>query len=430
MYMNTQKYIAIISTVVVVLLGISSCQKGPSAGQKESATSQNDEKQTSAVVYTCPMHPSVVSDRPGACPVCGMALVKKADEGKHDHTTNQSLATVAISPSRQVLANISTIHAEKKKLHKEISAVGTISYAEPNYKHISTRFPGRLERLYLNYTGQRVNVGDPVADVYSPDAIAAQKEFLLALESVELTRDAHESIAANAISLLEQSKQKLLRWGFTSKQIAELEESKEVKDIVTIYSPIKGTILKKNVDPQHYVAIGEDIYDIVELSTVWLYAEIYEYEMQWIKPGQPVEATADALPGHTFNGKISFISPAIDPSSRTIKVRVDMQNPEGLLKLDMFVNTIIKIDLPNSIILPKSAVISSGKKDVVWIQKEANIFEPREVKLGAQSKESVQILQGIEEGDPVVVSGGYLLDSESQLQTTASGNQSHSPNHE
>jgi Cu(I)/Ag(I) efflux system membrane fusion protein len=428
--MKNEKHSTLIIALIILTVGVAGCQKDPSANQKAAAAGESDKTQTPAIVYTCPMHPSVVSDRPGACPVCGMALVKKAQESGHDHTANHALTRVTISPSRQVLANISTIHAKRKKLHKEISAVGMISYAEPNYKHISTRFPGRLEKLYLNYTGQRVSVGDPVADIYSPDAIAAQKEFLLALESVELTKDAHESIASNAVNLLDQSKQKLLRWGFTSKQISELEESKEVKDIITIYSPIKGTILKKNVDPQHYTPVGEDIYDIVDLSTVWLYAEIYEYEMQWIKAGQTVEAIAEAFPGHPFVGRVSFISPTVDPSSRTVKVRVDMQNPEGLLKLDMFLNTVIKIDLPNAIVVPKSAVISSGKKDVVWIQKEANVFEPREVRLGAESKDGVQILEGITEDEPIVVSGGYLLDSESQLQITTSGTQSHSGNHE
>ena len=368
--------------------------------------------------YTCPMHPSVRKDSPGACPVCGMSLVKKTDDMEVSSQEQQTHGGVTISPSKQILANVSTAVAKRVRLQKEIRAVGKIDYAEPNFRHISTRFPGRLDKLYLTYTGQKVNKGDPVADVYSPEAVSAQQEYLLAKDSYEQVKDAHESISNGAQALLDESKQKLFRWGFTKQQFDELEQKKEIKNIITIYSPISGTVLKKSVDPQHYAAAGEDIYDVADLSTVWMYADIYEYEIQTLKVGQTVEATSDAYPGEHFIGKITFMSPTIDASSRTVRVRAEFPNPHDKLKLEMFVNTTIKVDLPSTVSVPVSSVLSTGNRNVVWVQKGDGVFEPRLVKLGARTNDYYQILEGIREGETVVSSGGYLIDSESQLQTT------------
>ncbi len=228
--------------------------------------------------YTCPMHPFIHKDAPGACPVCGMTLVKKSDGTEMSGEEKDHIVTVTISPSRQILANVATTVARRLPLRKEIHAVGKIGYAEPNIRHISMRYPARIERLYLTYTGMKVKKGDPVAEVYSPDAISAQKEYLLARNSFEEVKDATEIISSGAKSLLDESREKLLRWGFTDTQISELDSTKKVRNTLTIYSPVGGTVLKKGVDPQRYVTAGEDIYDVADLSTVWLTIDIYEYE--------------------------------------------------------------------------------------------------------------------------------------------------------
>lgn len=369
--------------------------------------------------YTCPMHPSVRSDKPGACPVCGMTLVKKTEETGMSGNEERSIETVTLSPSKQVLANVSTSLATRSSLQKEIRSVGRIDYAEPAFKHISTRFPGRLEKLYLSYTGQKVKMGDPVAEIYSPEAISAQQEYLLAKDSYDQVKDAAEMISGGAQSLLDQSRQKLTVWGFTDDQINELDNNKAVKNTLTIYSPVAGTVLKKNVDPQHYAGAGEDIYDIADLSTVWMYADIYEYELQWLSAGLKVHATSEAYPGKVFTGKVKFISPTLDPSSRTARVRVEFANPDGLLKPEMYVDAFIQIKLPSAIVVPITAVLSTGQRQVVWVKKDATFFEPRMVTIGARAGDQVQILEGIHQGETVVTSGGYLLDSESQLQTTS-----------
>jgi Cu(I)/Ag(I) efflux system membrane fusion protein len=327
---------------------------------------------------------------------------------KEEH---QSIGQVTLSPTKQVLANVSTSTAMKISLEKEIRGVGKIAYAGQNFRQISTRFPGRIEKLYLTYEGQQIKKDDLVADVYSPEAISAQQEYLLAKQS-------------NSSDLLQQSKQKLILWGFTESQLNDLDESKTVRNTFTLYSPISGTVLKKNVQQQQYVSAGENLFDVADLSTVWIYADIYEYEIQGVKVGQMVEATSEAYPGDKFSGRITFVSPTVESSSRTVQIRAEMPNTNGELKLDMFVNATIRINLPETIVVPITALLSTGTRQVVWVQKDPGIFEPRLVKIGERSNEYVQILDGIKEGETIVSSGGYLIDSESQMQTPTSSKSS------
>jgi len=414
-FMKTKMKLSIIIITIAVSFLNWNCT---SSNNQEMKTDEHAEHKTNEY-YTCPMHPSVRSDKPGACPVCGMALVKKTIEeteaSSQNSEVNKSLGAVTLSPSKQMLASVSTTVAKKMKLQKEIRAVGKIDYAEPNFRHISARFSGRLEKLYLTFTGQKVQQGDAVAEVYSPEIISAQREFLLAQNSFEEIQQSGIDLS-DAQTLLEQAKQKLLRFGFTDEQIFELHETKQPKDVVKIFSQINGTVMKKNVNVQQYVNEGETMYDVADLSVVWMNADVYESEMQLIRLGQEVEATSETYPNEKFDGKIIFISPTIDASSRTVRVRVEFPNQNEKLKLEMFVNAKIKIDLDESVVVPQSAIISAGNRKVVWIQKSEKVFEPRNVTLGASAENYVQILSGVEKGETVVTSGGYLLDSESQLQ--------------
>lgn len=378
--------------------------------------------------YYCPMHPQVVHDRPGVCDICGMTLVKKVADGSSAIEASPGLNRVVLSPSRQVLAQVATTVARRSSLLKTIRAVGRIDYAEPYFKHISTRFAGRVDKLYLSYTGQTVRTGDPVAEIYSPEAISAQQEYLLSSESYLKVKDAADMIATGAKSLVDESRQKLVQWGFTEAQIARLDSTKEVQNTVTVYSPIGGTVLKKNVDPQHYAAAGEDLYDVADLSRVWMEADIYESEIQWFRRGESVTARGEAYPGIAFTGTVNFISPIVDPSTRTVVVRAEFPNPGERLKPGMYVNVLATIPLPPAILVPSSAVLSTGNRTVVWIQVDSELFEPRLVRLGASAGDDVQVLEGIREGDHVVTSGGYLLDSESQLQATSTKSSTHQEN--
>lgn len=383
--------------------------------QQESTQAPEEES-----YYTCPMHPSVRSDKPGACPVCGMALVKKAVQKKGDMNDSTGWQGVSLSPTQRVIANVSVVQVQRREISHDIQAVGIVSYSEPNYKHISMRFPGRLEKLYLSYTGQSVRKGDPVADVYSPEAISAQQEYLLALDSDEQSKIGDQSYASSAAQLLEQSKQKLLQWGFTEKQIAKLKETRKVNSVVTIYSQVSGTVVKKSVDPQHYAATGEDMFDVANLSTVWTYLDVYEKDIRFITPGQRVHIWTEAYPNEKFTGRVMFVDPVVNPETRTIRVRSEFSNPKLKLKPNMYVTATIAVPKANAMVVPSTAIISTGKRTVVWVEIKENTFEPRDVVVGSASEGFTAILAGLQEGDHVVETGGFLLDSESQLGNTSS----------
>ncbi len=407
--MNTKR--VVILMIGILLVGATIFVVARRSSEMPSGHTVSDSIKTASDYYTCPMHPSVHSDHPGACPICGMTLVKKSSEPDTSMHMSMDMGSVTVSPARQVLADVATTPARRGTLDREIRAVGTIMAAEPNVRRITARFPGRLDHLYLTYTGQSVKKGDPVADVYSPEAISAQEEYLLALGSD--TQDGG--------SLLGKSREKLLRWGFTDAQISALARSGKVRDVVTIYSPISGIVVDKQIDPQQYAAAGQDLYEVADLSSVWLTADLYEYEISDLKLGETVEASTEAYPGKIFRGKITFISPTVDPATRTVRVRAEIPNPTGELKTEMYVNVLVRIRMPETVVVPASAIISTGTHRMVWVQKEEGVFEPRHVVVGATGGDSVQILEGLDAGEIVATSGGYLLDSESQLQAPSSG---------
>ncbi len=381
-------------------------------------------------IYTCPMHPTVKSDRPGACPVCGMALVKKSTGVSSSTMDTSQLQRITLSPTQRVVANITTVPVQHKPLVREVRSVGVVDVAEPNYLHISMRFPGRLEKLYLTHAGQTVRPGDPVAEVYSPEAISAQQEFLLALENNERLANAGERVRREAATLLDEAREKLVRWGFSGQQLKELGETRRLPGTVMIHSPIGGTVLKKNVDPQHYAETGEDIYDIADLSIVWVYLDVYENEIRFVKPGQKVQMNVEAYPGEVFTGVVSLIDPVVDASTRTIRVRTEFSNPSGRLKPNMYVEATITVSTSGALVVPASAVVSVGRSSVVWVEVDANVFEPRTVTTGSRTETYVEILDGLEKGEQVASTGGFLIDSESLLRAPGARGQAGDHNHE
>jgi Cu(I)/Ag(I) efflux system membrane fusion protein len=409
---------AIIVILAALLIGLTawivlSTKNGN--GSETVASGDSDTIGKAADYYTCPMHPSVRSDRPGACPVCGMALVKKST--KLDQGASPSeFKGVSLSPTQRVLANVTTAAVERRHLKKGVTVVGVVDFAEPNYLHISMRFPGRLDRLYLTYTGQTVRKGDPVADVYSPEAISAQQEYLLALESDEQLRKAPPGVVESGADLVAEARKKLLRWGFTEEQVQRLEEERQVAPLVVMYSPISGTVLKKNVDPQHYAATGEDIYDVVDLSTVWIYLDVYEKDIRFVSVGRQVRATTEAYPGDSFTGRVTFIDPVLNADTRTVRVRTEFQNRDGKLKPNMFVKAVIAIPSRETLVVPASSVMATGKRSIVWVEVQPNMFEPRDVTIGMSTETYVEVIDGLSEGEHVAETGGFLIDSESALQ--------------
>jgi Cu(I)/Ag(I) efflux system membrane fusion protein len=391
-------------------------------------------------IYTCPMHPSVIKDRPGACPVCGMNLVKKsvidrsASGGQVSEAIKQEkmspigsvgeeMEQVTLSPTQRLLANVATEPVTRRSLSQEIYTVGKIDYNETNLAHVAARIGGRVDKLYVDFTGKEVEKGEPLLEIYSPDLVSAQQEYLLALNAYEkLKSSSLDEPTQNSKSLLEASQEKLFLWGITEDQITELKETKKVKTHMAIYSPTSGTVIEKFVREGMYVMEGENLYDIADLKNVWMFGDIYESEISDVKIGQEVKVKTQAYPDEVFTGRISFIEPVLNPVTRTAKIRADFSNPHYKLKPEMYVEVKIKSgENQNCLTIPASAVINTGHMVMAWVEKEPNVFVPRDVKLGEKLGDYYVVLDGLSEGEMVASQGGFLIDSEAQLRAGMTG---------
>lgn len=401
--MKTKIIFSIITIISIFLL---SCTKD----SKESEHAGNLQQQEAKEIYTCPMHPSVVSDRPGACPVCGMALVKKTKMQDASEEEIKNLQEVSLSASQRIIANVSTTAVTRRDINKEISAVGVVDFAEPLQTTVTAQFRGRIEKLYVNFTGELVKQGQPLFDLYSPDLVSAQQEFIIALNAV----------GENQSLLLQASKDKLrIHFGMTEKQITLIEETKRTQSIMTYFSPISGTVLAKEIQEGQYVDEGMSLYKLADLSKVWIYLDVYEKDIRFILMNHPVQITTEVYPNEKFKGKVTFIDPVLNNETRTVKVRTDFDNINGKLKPQMYVKAQIHVPSSSALVVPTTAVLYTGKRTLVWIEVKENTFEPREVELGISSGSFIEVLSGLEGNETVVTSGGYLLESESQLQQPA-----------
>ncbi len=375
-------------------------------------------------LYTCSMHPFIIKDKPGTCPICGMELIKKLESATADggaQTAEQKqqadmLGHVSLSPTQRVMANVASVEVKKATLNKEINAVGIVQFDQSRQAKATAWIAGRIDRLNVNTVGAYVSKDKPVAEVYSPDLVATQQEYLLAVKSREqLKNSSIPSISQNGEGLVSSAKQRLMLFGVKESQIAELEKSGKPNIRLPIYTPISGVVIEKMVQQGQYVNVGEVLFNVADLSSVWVEVEVYENEFPNIHLGQQVEIRSQSFPGKPFTGRISYVYPFLDPKTRTVKARVEMPNPGMKLKPDMFVNAIIKVPLGSAIVVPVTAVIDTGKRQVVWVETSTGMFEPRDVQVGQTSNDKIQILSGLKTGDKVAVSGGYLIDSESQL---------------
>ncbi len=369
---------------------------------------KNDETEQATDIYTCPMHPSVVSDRPSACPVCGMALVKKTNQKDASSEDLSMLQSVSLSPSQRVIANVATEIVKQQTISRKVTAVGVVDFAEPNLAVVSARFGGRLEKLYANYTGEIVKKGQPLFELYSPDLVTAQNELLIAAKN-------------NQEILLKASRDKLqFHFGLSVSQIEDIENNQKVLYAIPFPSPISGTVIFKEIQEGQYVDEGMLLYKLADLSRVWVYLDVYEKDIQFIKIGSAVQLFTESYTNERFDGRVTFVEPVVNSETRTLRVRTEFTNHAERLKPQMYVTAQISTQSKNTIVVPSSAVISTGKRNVVWIEVKENTFEPRDVVVGIQTDERVEILSGLKINDVVAVTGGYLLDSESQLQHPAS----------
>lgn len=405
--MKPKKSLVIISMILISLIG---------CNMNENKSNQYQSK--SKEYWTCTMHPEVRSDKPGACPICNMDLVKRVEgESEMESSSDEEMTgMISLSNKKQVLANISTIEVKKEKLFEQISAYSYLDFAENSRKTISAKFNGRIEKLFVDKTGDYVKKGQPLFEIYSPDLVQAQNDFLIALKNSDNS------------SLLKSAKKKLEIFGLTEEQIQNLQQTKELNIKLTYYSPANGIVIEKKIQEGDYVNEGTKIYDVADLSTLWNISEVYENNLNTIKIGSTVKLRLKAYPGEEFNGRVTFIYPVVNSQSRTVKVRSEFSSHGGKLKPQMYGETVFTKDGGYGLVVPIDAVIVAGKRVVVWVKTSDGMFEARNVTIGNRYGDKYHILSGLNEGEEVAASGGFLIDSESQLKSGMPSSHQHENN--
>jgi len=335
---------------------------------------------------------------------------------------NMTPGSVMVSPEKQQLLGVRTTTVEAKPLSKTVRTVGTITYDETRVTHVHSKIEGWVEKLYANYTGKFVQKGQPLFTLYSPDLLATQGEYLLALKSYErLSSSSLPEVRSGADSLVQASKQRLALWDISDQQIRELEQKREPQKTLTFYAPNSGFIIKKDVNEGMKIMPDKEIYTIADLSTVWIDADVYESEIPFIKVGQQATVNLSYYPEETFKGKISYIYPYLDEKTRTVKVRLEFPNPGLKLKPDMYVNAEIKIDSGKHLAVPEEAVLDTGVRKIVFLDKGNGHFEAKEIKLGSKLDGFYQVISGLNQGEKIAASSVFLLDSESRLSEAMAG---------
>lgn len=419
--------------------------------------------------WTCSMHPQIRQPKPGKCPLCFMDLipVKKTETGGDDRAR-----TLSLSAAARKLAEVRVAEVERRFVPVEVRMVGTVDFDETRLAHITAWVPGRLDRLFVDYTGVTVKKGDHMVYLYSPELLSAQMELLQGMKAVKaLEKSGLASIQNTARDILEATRIKLQLWGLTDDQIGEIEKRGTPSDHMTVYAPMGGIVIEKHVAEGMYVNTGTRVYTIADLSHVWVKLDAYETDLAWIRYGQQVEFFSEAYPGNVFTGKIAFIDPVLDFSTRTVKVRVNVPNSDGRLKPGMFVRTVVKARVAAAgrvmdaemagkwicpmhpdvvkeqagtcdicemplvraeslgyvpvvepqqapLVIPASAPLITGKRALVYVAVpgEEGTFRGREIVLGPRAGDYYLVRKGLHEGELVVVNGNFKIDSSIQIQ--------------
>jgi RND family efflux transporter MFP subunit len=375
-----------------VMAGLTGCKPGAEPGAPAAAGEKT--------LYTCGMHPQVIQDHPGNCPICGMKLTPiRAQAG----------AEIAIDPVTIQNMDIRTAVVVRGPLRRVIRTVGVVEYNEASLADVTTKFKGWIEKLYANTTGQLVMRGDPLFEIYSPDLYSAQVEYLLATDPANKTAGS-DAFRTSALT-------KLKFFDISDGQIAELERSRQARKTLRIDAPQDGFVMEKNVVEGQMADAGMKMYRLADLGLVWVQAQIYEKDLAGIKLGQETTVTLDYLPDREFRGRVTYIYPSVDEKTRTAQVRMEFHNPGYFLKPGMFATVQAACELaPSALLVPDMAVLRSGAKTTVFVAREGGKFEPRAVTLGPQGEnDNYEVLAGLEEGEHIVTSGQFMLDSESQL---------------
>ncbi|MFQ6070300.1 MAG: efflux RND transporter periplasmic adaptor subunit [Candidatus Aminicenantales bacterium] len=421
---------------------------------------QTPEGKREVQLWTCSMHPEVIVDKPGNCPKCGMKLVpikqtvsveaqEKKKERKilywrapmdpteiYDHPGKSKMGmdlipvyedeqaigrggTIIIDPVTVQNMGVRRAVVKRRQIRKVIRTVGTVDYNERKLYRVNTKISGWVAKLYVDSTGQVVKKGDFLLEIYSPELVSTQEEYLMALKNRDMVKgSSFAEIRESAESLVKSTKRRLELWDIPESEIEALEKRGTVVKTMKLISPADGVVVHKKVEEGMYVKEGVDLYHIADLSTVWVYVTVYEYELPWVKLGQEAEMELAYTPGKIYRGKVDYIYPYLNQKARDIKVRLVFPNPDLQLKPDMYAN--VRIFAPvktNALVIPESAIINTGKRTIVFVVRGEGKFEPREIKVGVEGENNdLQVISGLLEGEEIVTSAQFLLDSESRMQ--------------
>lgn len=414
-----------------------------SCSPKESELKEVVHDHSKETYYTCSMHPQVREDKPGKCPICHMNLTKVTVEKggasapvpktklwycKDDPSITSESPTVCPldglpmiekeSVQKLVLSQTQMAHFDARlfevqhmKMIKEIRLLGQVVQAQQKESNIPLRVDGRVERVFVKSEGEFVRRGQPVVEIYSPTLISAGEEYIIAYKGVKKS-PANKDFK----DLLRQSEERLSNWGVTREQRERWVAKGEVEQTITVFAPTSGIVTKRFAVNGKYFKEGQSLFDLVDLSTVWVELDVYELDSALVTQGQKVEMRFSAMPGLVKSGVLDFVSPVIDPQSRTLKVRATIDNSGGELKLGMIVDGRLEVSFEGDrLVIPRTAVVDTGKRQIAWIKTSERGYETRLLKLGVMAGDFVEVLSGLALGDLVVERGNFLLDAQAQL---------------
>ncbi len=360
-----------------------------------------------ALAHQAQRHAQAVPEDKGHAGHGGHAVVSPR---KAEPSQVPGYAIVQITPERQQLIGVRTGKVIRGKLVMSIRTVGIIEPDQTRLRRIHTRISGWVTRVHVGFVGQNVHKGNPLLEIYSPDLLSTQEEYLIALSSLE-SRPTDESQRR----LVEAARRRLELWGVPAEEIKHLHKTKKAQDTLTLRAPISGRVLNRKVLEGSYVEPALELYQIADLSVVWLQARIYEHELPHIELNQPVQVTLPSQPGRVFQGQVSFVEPVLQEMTRTVKVRVAIRNSAGLFKPGMYADLEIQHDMGEGLLVPESAVLRTGERAIAFRTLPQGRFEPIQVKLGGRFGECFEVLAGLAAGDEVVTSANFLIDSDSRL---------------
>lgn len=334
--------------------------------------------------------------------------------------TETQLTPVQLTPERMQSIGVTTGTVQYKQLSNDVRATGTVDIDQQLLSYVQVRFPGYIRKVFVNATYLFVRKGEPLFTVYSPDLVATQQEYLLSQQNQKaLSRSTIDGVASGATSLSAAAEQRLAQWEVPESELQRLKRTGQPITDLTINSPVSGYVTEYNALPNMYVEPATRLYTVADLSQVWVYAQVFQNDVGRLRPGDPVETTVDSYPGRIFRGRVDLILPQVDEATRTVRVRLVIQNPGVKLKPGMYVNCDLKAPLGRQLVVPASAVFQTGTRSMVFLDKGNGYLEPKEITLGPRAGDDVVVLKGLEPHQRIVTSANFLIDSESQLQSAA-----------